>query len=143
MHMRVHDKVPQIDGNDTLVSSDGEMSCLENSDCDEELSCTVITEDEKDVEVIDHVKREDVEQILISNVASSCLTRLKPEDVEKDLVNKLSKIGANVISFKHRRDQHGDFKFGLAHITPINLQLIWGRRLNVDHCSIMHYNPIF
>ena len=142
MHMRVHNKIPQTDGNYTLVSSDGEVSCLEKNDCDDELSSTVITEDVKDVEAVDHVKREEVEQILISNVASSCQTRLKPEDVEKDLVNKLSKIGAKVISFKHRRDQHGDFKSGLAHITPVNIQLIWGRRLDVAHCSIMHYNPI-
>ena len=80
--------------------------------------------------------------ILISNVASSCLIRLKPDEVEDDLNNKLNHIGSKVISFKHRKNQYGDFKSGLAQIVPVNLQLIWGRRLNVDHCSIIHYNPI-
>ena len=125
--------------------SDGDNEDSEGNQS-EELDHSIILENTinvVEVEEEDHVKSEMVESILISNVASSCLIRLKPEEVKNDLVNKLENIGSKVLTFKHKKDQYGDFKTGLAKISPVNLQLIWGRRLKVEHCSIIHYNPTF
>ena len=144
-HMRVHDSVPQIDGNVTLISDDGE---LDAPSIDEEVDDTTnqneeTNEDDNEPDEVDHVSNVVVERILVSNVASSCLTRLKPEDVEGDLVDKLRIISSTLLSFKYRRNQYGDFESGLAVISPVNLQVNWGRKLNVNHCSIIHYNPSF
>ena len=145
-HMRTHESVPQIDGNLTLVSENSELNDIDMGDTvsdnmDNATDLEETNKEEKDQVEADHVSNIIVERILLSNVASSCLIRLKPEEVEKDLVYKLEAIGSNVKSFKYRRNKFGDFDSGLAQISPINLQLIWGRRLKVDHCSIIHYNP--
>ena len=143
-HMRVHDKISQVDGNISLVLSDEDLdSTLEkaNQDGDDHVNTDNI--DVADDVEVDHVKNDLVDKILLSNARSSILTRVKADDVEIDLARRLENIGAKVISFKYFNDHFGDFKSGVAEITPVNLQLVWGRRLNVENVSIIQYIPQF
>ena len=54
---------------------------------------------------------------------------------------KFEKIGVGVLSIETRRSIFGEYKCSIVETSPVNLNLIWGRRLGIPDCSIIAFDP--
>ena len=60
-------------------------------------------------------------------------------DVKQEIHQKFSALGVEVLELRTYTDWKGKYKTGVAVISPVNLNRIWGRRLRMKNCSIIEY----
>ena len=63
----------------------------------------------------------------------------KKADVEQEVRERFSEIGVEVKQMDTKITFRGEFKGSVVTISPVNLNRIWGRRLNLKNCSVIHY----
>ena len=63
----------------------------------------------------------------------------KKENVETETMEKFASIGVRVIDMKTKSNLRGLFEKCLVDVIPVNLKLIWGRRLGLKNCSAIAY----
>ena len=63
----------------------------------------------------------------------------KKIDVEEEIREKFAAIGVKVKTIKTKSDYKGLFDKSLVEISQVNLNLIWGRRLGLNNCSVIEF----
>ena len=63
----------------------------------------------------------------------------KKMDVEQEIREKFAAIGVKVKTIKTKSDYKGLFDKSLVEISQVNLNLIWGRRLGLNNCSVIEF----
>ena len=63
----------------------------------------------------------------------------KKVDVEQEIREKFAAIGVKVKAIKTKTDYNGLYEKSLVDISGVNLNLIWGRRLGLNNCSVIAY----
>ena len=77
-----------------------------------------------------------VKKVIVSSVTKP---REDKEKVENEIRDKLKEKGIEVISMK-TFTKNGKFDASVVEISPANLKNIWGRRLDLENCSIIEYS---
>ena len=52
---------------------------------------------------------------------------------------RLSSMGVEVLSIRHRTKSGGKHESSLVKLTPVNLNRIWGRRLGLKNCAVVEF----
>ena len=65
----------------------------------------------------------------------------KKDDVEQEIKSKFADIGVQVIEIRSFTDFRGNFKTSRVKTSPVNLKMIWGRRLGLKNCALLEYEP--
>ena len=78
---------------------------------------------------------------IIDKVIVYAVTRAieNKENVETEIREKFASIGVKVIDMKTKSNFRGLFEKCLVDVSPVNLKLIWGRRLGLKNCSAIAY----
>jgi hypothetical protein len=63
----------------------------------------------------------------------------KKSEVEEEVKEKFAAIGVRVKHMETRTTYKGEFKGSIVDISPVNLNIIWGRRLHLKNCSIISF----
>ena len=63
----------------------------------------------------------------------------KKTDVEQEIHEKFASIDVKVKGIKTKTDYRGLYEKSLVEISKVNLNLIWGRRLGLNNCSVIAY----
>ena len=63
------------------------------------------------------------------------------EEVEKEIKERFSDIGVDVIKIESYSNSMGKFKQSRVKTSPVNLKDVWGRRLGLRNCSVIEYFP--
>ena len=63
----------------------------------------------------------------------------KKADVEQEVRERFSEIGVEVKQMDTKITFRGEFKGSVVTISPVKFNRIWGRRLNLKNCSVIHY----
>ena len=80
------------------------------------------------------------EVIIYAVPPSDCRKSMQDaEEVEKEVKERFSLIGVEVLDMKIRASRIGKFESSLVKITPVNLRRIWGRRLGLLNCAIVEH----
>ena len=67
--------------------------------------------------------------------------KVEKEVIENLIKEKFEKIGVGVLRIETRRSIFGKYKCSIVETSPVNLNLIWGRRLGIPDCSIIAFDP--
>ena len=102
--------------------------CADN-DYQKEIPAVEVDEAELDRDIL-------VKKVLVYTVTEPIE---KKADVEQEVREKFSGIGVEVKQMETKTNFRGEFKGSVVTISPVNLNRIWGRRLNLKNCSVIHY----
>ena len=94
---------------------------------------------QSEAEEVDEEERKrdkDVEKVVISPVTRPIEDE---NDVRQEVHQRFSALGVKVIELRTYADRNGKYKTGVAVISPVNLNRIWGRRLGLKNCSVIEY----
>ena len=82
-----------------------------------------------------------VDQVIVYIVPPSDCRKKLPDlkKVEEEIRERFASIGAQVIDMKIKSSSLGKFESSLVKITPINLKLIWGRRLGLQNWAVVEF----
>ena len=99
---------------------------------------------DRDEEVVDkdEVERDRmVEDVLIYAVPpSDCRKQMQNvNEVEYEVREKFSSLGVAVRSIESKSIRGGTFQSSKVKIAPVNLNLIWGRRLGLENCAVIEW----
>ena len=79
-----------------------------------------------------------IEEVLVCSVTKP----MEKERVfEREIIPKFFEIGVNVEYMKTFSDYCGNFDKSRVKVSPGNLKTIWGRRLELNNCSVIEYFP--
>ena len=75
-----------------------------------------------------------VHKVVLSSVTEPIEDKL---NVEKEVLEKFSAIRVNVVIFSDHANRRGKCETGVATISWVNLNKIWGRRLGLKNCCVI------
>ena len=89
-------------------------------------------------EVDEHelARDKNVEKVIVYAVTEPIEKKM---DVEQEIREKFAAIGVKVKAIKTKTDYKGLYDKSLVDISGVNLNLIWGRRLGLNNCSVIAY----
>ena len=130
-------------GNDNIVV---QSNLVQKEDCENDsvIDTTAVLENLDAVEETDSeelARDKLVNEVIIYAVPpSDCRKSMQDaEEVEKEIKERFSLIGVEVLDMKIRASRTGKFESSLVKITPVNLRRIWGRRLGLLNCAIVEH----
>ena len=96
--------------------------------------------EDEDVMMDEHEMKLDkvVEEVIVYAVPpSDCREKMQNiKEVENEIKSRFSSIGVTVRDFHSKASREDLFHSSLVKITPVNLRMIWGRRLGLRNCAV-------
>ena len=111
------------------------MEAVVNASTVSDVVCTdeVLTEE---IDEYEEARNKIVEKVLVYPVSNP---NVQKKVIENEIEAKFNAIGVTVKHMNTKTSLFGNFNGSIVNISPVNLNTIWGRRLGLKSCSIIHY----